>query len=467
MDPEVLPPLDESVAAALAVAEHAHAHADEATVVAAAAAAAAIQQVDDHAAATAAAAAGEKRKASEEEDEEVEEGAPSAKKPSSGSGVGEAGEYEVTFREAELGIILRFETNPTTETFKVYVKEVHGSHAESLGVMAGDEILGIEGTFIATDCPAQQDVLTLIQGTARPTLIRFRRDAADSEGSRAPLTPAAYKARTKAVMEVQEAETEVKRIKHQLAEAVAVQIKAKRKMDAVAPWRSTPWWSTKDDHWAKKYSQLIEHKRVHGTVDISTEDGDLGKWCKAQRKYFNQSNERATISALTPEVAEGRLSMLDDLGFDLQYKEQSKIHQSAWETKFAELVEYKTEQNHCNVPNTRGPHQPLGRWVMKQRGMYQAMLDGDRAKQKGLTQERVDKLNSVGFEWRRGTNPRKGTKVNEWKGGGGKIAERSAKKKAAREAAEEVVEELEGLGDPIEEVAADGGDVMDGDFAGV
>ena len=126
-----------------------------------------------------------------------------------------------SFREPELGIILRFETHPTTET-KVYVKEVHGSHAESLGVMAGDEILAIAGTVIATNCPSQQDVLTLIQGTARPTPIRFRRDAVDSEGSRAPLTPATYKARAMAVMEVQKAEAEVKRIKQQLAEAVAV-----------------------------------------------------------------------------------------------------------------------------------------------------------------------------------------------------------------------------------------------------
>lgn len=358
-----------------------------------------------------------------------------------------------SFREPELGIILRFEVTTSTKQFKVYVKEVTGNHAESLGVMTGDEILAIAGTAITTACRTQQDVLALIQGTARPTLFRFRRDAADSEGSRAPLTPAAYKARAKAVMEVQEAEAEVKRIKQQLAEAVAVQIKAKRKMDAIAPWRSTPWWTTKDDHWARKYARLVEHKRVHGTVDITTEDGDLGKWCKAQRKYFNQSSERAAISALTPEVAEGRLSLLDDLGFDLHYMEQSKIHQNAWESKFAELIEYKNQEGHCNVPNTRGAHQPLGRWVMKQRGMYQAMLDGDRAKQKGLTQERIEKLNSVGFEWRRGTNPRKGVSVTEWKGGGGKIAEISAKKKAVKaEAATEAINELQELGDPMAEV---------------
>jgi hypothetical protein len=379
----------------------------------------------------------------------------------------------LSFREPELGIILRFEASPTTHLFNVYVKEVHGSHAESLGVMAGDEILAIAGTVIADACHTQQDVLTLIQGTARPTLFRFRRDAADMEDSRAPLTPAAYKSRAKAVIEVQEAEAEVKRIKKQLAEAVAVQIKAKRKMDAVAPWRSTPWWTTKDDNWARKYSQLVEYRRVNGNVDITTDDGDLGKWCKAQRKYFNQSAERATISALTPEVAEGRLSLLDDLGFDLHYREQSKIHENAWEAKFAELVEFKNEQAHCNVPNTRGPHQPLGRWVMKQRGMYQAMLDGDRTKQKGLTHERIDKLNSIGFEWRRGTNPRKGVKVNEWKGGGGRIAELSAKKKAAKDAkvttAAEVINELQELGDPIAGDA--GGEVMNSveetDVAGV
>ena len=70
-------------------------------------------------------------------------------------------------------------------------------------------------------------------------------------------------------------------------------------MDAIAPWRSTPWWTTKDDHWAKKYAMLVEHKRVHGNVDISTQDGELGKWCKAQRKYFNQTVCRVDL----PELA--------------------------------------------------------------------------------------------------------------------------------------------------------------------
>ena len=54
----------------------------------------------------------------------------------------------------------------------------------------------------------------------------------------------------------------------------------------------------------------------------------------------------------------------------------------------------------------------------------------DKCGQKGLNQERIDRLEGIGFAWRRGTNARKGQKVTEWRGGGGQIAE-AMKRKAA------------------------------------
>mmetsp|Transcript_11264 Transcript_11264/g.23018 ORF Transcript_11264/g.23018 Transcript_11264/m.23018 type:complete len:394 (+) Transcript_11264:95-1276(+) len=330
--------------------------------------------------------------------------------------------YMRSFREAQLGILLTFDsTNPSE--MKIYVKEVLSQHADSLGVLPGDAIVAIAGTE-AAGLGSSEAVTTLLSQSERPTVIKLNRpdsrSTAASEISETPLTAAAYAQRAKAVIDVQDAEAEVKHRKEELAKAVAKQIMAKRVLDAVAPWRSTPWWTSKDDAWARKYAELVEYKTTNGTTNLSSEDGDLGKWCKNQRKYYNQPADRP--AHVTPAVAEGRLKLLDEIGFDLSYKEQSKIFQGAWDAKFAELVQYKNEHGHCNVPNTPGEHRQLGRWVMKQRGYYQAMLDGDRANQKGMTQERVDRLTEIGFCWRRGTNPRKGTKVTEWKGGGGQLA---------------------------------------------
>jgi len=63
---------------------------------------------------------------------------------------------------------------------------------------------------------------------------------------------------------------------------------------------------------------------------------------------------------------------------------------NVWETRFAELQEFKEENGHCNVPQKFAPNQPLGTWVMNQRA----------AKTKGkMTREKSSRLESIGFQW--------------------------------------------------------------------
>ncbi|EJK50665.1 hypothetical protein THAOC_30296, partial [Thalassiosira oceanica] len=62
--------------------------------------------------------------------------------------------------------------------------------------------------------------------------------------------------------------------------------------------------------------------------------------------------------------------------------------QVPWETRFNELVNYRSEHGDCNVP-VKGDK--LGSWVRKQRRAYVA---------NSLAQDRIDRLNSIGFKWR-------------------------------------------------------------------
>jgi hypothetical protein len=66
--------------------------------------------------------------------------------------------------------------------------------------------------------------------------------------------------------------------------------------------------------------------------------------------------------------------------------------QTDWNTRFEQLVEYKQVNGHCNVPRHYGPSLDLSSWVAVQRVVK---------KKNKLSAERVEKLNSIGFVWKR------------------------------------------------------------------
>ena len=58
-----------------------------------------------------------------------------------------------------------------------------------------------------------------------------------------------------------------------------------------------------------------------------------------------------------------------------------------WNARFKELLKYKSEHGHCDVPKRRGK---LGVWVKTQRTAYMAA---------SLAQDRIDRLSGIGFKW--------------------------------------------------------------------
>lgn len=75
-----------------------------------------------------------------------------------------------------------------------------------------------------------------------------------------------------------------------------------------------------------------------------------------------------------------------------QDEEASQI----WEMRFNELVHYQKGHGHCRVPTDSGV---LGKWVMHLREKYKrCQQEGGRYRGQ-LTQERIARLNNIGFEW--------------------------------------------------------------------
>jgi len=84
-------------------------------------------------------------------------------------------------------------------------------------------------------------------------------------------------------------------------------------------------------------------------------------------------------------LAQDRVDRLNGIGF--KWSLMAKGPNVPWETRFDELVQYKTKHGDCNVPQRQGN---LGIWVSYQRKVYMAG---------SLAQDRVDRLNSIGFKW--------------------------------------------------------------------
>jgi hypothetical protein len=73
-----------------------------------------------------------------------------------------------------------------------------------------------------------------------------------------------------------------------------------------------------------------------------------------------------------------------------------------WKKRFQELVAYKLENGHANVPQSY-KDKSLHAWVRTQR---EAKKDYDKGKVSKMTQERVDALESIGFQWVVGHQPK-------------------------------------------------------------
>jgi hypothetical protein len=130
--------------------------------------------------------------------------------------------------------------------------------------------------------------------------------------------------------------------------------------------------------WNTQLEDLLEHKKVNGDCNVSSillsQNDKLRRWIVAQRGFKNKS-----------QLSKEGEANLNSIGFDWHPTRivVSDEH-SNWGTRFEQLLAYKLEFADCTVP------QRFNRNLLKLR--YNANK---------MTVERVVKLNSIGFDWRK------------------------------------------------------------------
>lgn len=87
-----------------------------------------------------------------------------------------------------------------------------------------------------------------------------------------------------------------------------------------------------------------------------------------------------------------RIRALEAIGFAWAKRKGDFL----WDQKYQDLLGFKETFGHCNVPIKWSRDRTLGRWVSTQRKEYKSLIENKRTL---LTQERLRKLEDVGFQW--------------------------------------------------------------------
>ena len=137
--------------------------------------------------------------------------------------------------------------------------------------------------------------------------------------------------------------------------------------------------------WIAIFQELKLYKAKHGHCNVPQRTGRLGAWVHNQRRQYRLLQE-GKRSSMTDE----RIQKLESIGFQWSLRGTPK---GSWGTMLDELKSFKDKHGHCNVPQRTGR---LGAWVNYQRQQYRLLQEG---KQSGMTDERIQKLESIGFQW--------------------------------------------------------------------
>jgi hypothetical protein len=141
--------------------------------------------------------------------------------------------------------------------------------------------------------------------------------------------------------------------------------------------------------WEQRLQELATYKYVNGHTNVPRSNKPLGNWVKAQRQHYKLFFREGKNSQMTTE----RIESLNELDFEWSSR---KDNSTLWEQRLQELATYKQVNGHTNVLFRCTSNKPLGNWVGKQRSQYKLFREGKKSQ---MTEERIESLNELDFEW--------------------------------------------------------------------
>ena len=149
--------------------------------------------------------------------------------------------------------------------------------------------------------------------------------------------------------------------------------------------------------WDARFQELVEFKNKFGHCNVSCRKAShipyksLATWVSDQRsshRYLREGKQ----SALFPE----RIRRLREIGFQWNLQ---KFSNYSFEERCQQLIAYRDEHGDCDVPQKHPEPEGLGNFVIEMRRRYKQMKAGKNPKDNRLTEERMERLNSIGIKW--------------------------------------------------------------------
>ena len=142
--------------------------------------------------------------------------------------------------------------------------------------------------------------------------------------------------------------------------------------------------------WNERIRDLKAYKAQYGNAKVPYHYADnleLGRWVSVQRSLY----KKVQSGQSTPALSKTRIQQLNSLGF------QWVCHNTAsWDDRFHELIQFQAKHGHTFVNRNDAKNHSLGTWCGTQRYQYKKLQNGYAS---NITQDRIDKLNSIGFVW--------------------------------------------------------------------
>jgi hypothetical protein len=135
------------------------------------------------------------------------------------------------------------------------------------------------------------------------------------------------------------------------------------------------------------------HCNVPQTRSRNNKYCSLGIWGKHARQSYKAIKLKRSPSR---KLSKANMKRLENAGFEWNISKKVPFDE-----RFKDLMSFKAEFGHCNVPQTiprNNKYWSLGKWCDNARQSYKAMKEGSSPGCK-LTKANIQRLENAGFEW--------------------------------------------------------------------
>jgi hypothetical protein len=137
------------------------------------------------------------------------------------------------------------------------------------------------------------------------------------------------------------------------------------------------------------------HCNVPQTRSSNNKHYSLGQWCSdIRRSYKNIQEGRGMLRC---KLSKADMKRLENAGF-----EWNLYIKFTFDERFKDLMAFKAEFGHCNVPQTKSSikkHYSLGYWCSNVRQSYKTIKEGGVPLSYKLSKADMKRLENAGFEW--------------------------------------------------------------------